>query len=106
MRITITHTRTKAEIVQAIDRSFKDAFSSGAAGLPVQISVVQQSWEGSTLTFALKAKMGFVSTPIKGTVEVTDHDVTIDADLGLLNRLIPEEKAKELLGSRVKRLLN
>jgi hypothetical protein len=54
----------------------------------------------------LKAKMGFVSTPIKGTVEVTDHDVTIDADLGMLGRFISEEKAKDLLGARVKRLLN
>jgi hypothetical protein len=107
MRITIAHTRTKAEIIQAIDRSFADAFKNSAPpGLPVQISVEQQSWEGSTLTFALKAKMGFVSTPIKGTVEVTDHDVTIDADLGMLGRFISEDKAKELLGSRVKRLLN
>jgi hypothetical protein len=106
MRITIAHTRTKAEIVQAIDRSFADAFKNPPAGLPVQISVEQQSWAGSILTFALKAKMGFVSTPIKGTVEVTDHDVTIDADLGMLGRFISEEKAKDLLGARVKKLLN
>jgi hypothetical protein len=106
MRITIAHTRTKAEIIQAIDRSFADTFKNPPAGLPVQISVDQQSWAGSTLTFALKAKMGFVSTPIKGTVEVTDHDVTIDADLGMLGRFISEDKAKELLGSRVKKLLN
>jgi hypothetical protein len=105
MRITIAHTRTKAEIIQAIDRSFNDAFQ-GAAGLPVQIAVDQKSWAGSILTFALKAKMGFVSTPIKGTVEVTDHDVIVDADLGMLNRFVSEDKIKDLLGSRVKKLLN
>jgi hypothetical protein len=105
MRITIAHTRTKAEIIQAIDRSFNDAFQ-GAAGLPVQIVVDQKSWVGSTLTFALKAKMGFVSTPIKGTVEVTEHDVIVDADLGMLNRFVSEDKIKDLLGSRVKKLLN
>src|SRR5271156_202486 len=105
MRITIAHTRTKAEIIQAIDRSFNDAFQ-GAAGLPVQIVVDQKSWAGSILTFALKAKMGFVSTPINGTVEVTDHDVIVDADLGMLNRFVSEQKIKDLLGSRVKKLLN
>jgi hypothetical protein len=105
MRITITHTRTKAEIIEAIDRSFNDAFQN-AAGLPVQISVEQKTWQGSILTFALKAKMGFVSTPIKGTVEVTEHDVIVDADLGMLNRFISEDKVRDLLGSRVKRLLN
>jgi hypothetical protein len=106
MRVTIAHTRTKAEIIQAIDRSFNDAFQGAAAGLPVQIVVDQKSWTGSILTFALKAKMGFVSTPIKGTVEVTDHDVIVDADLGMLNRFISEDKIKDLLGSRVKKLLN
>jgi hypothetical protein len=105
MRITIAHTRTKAEIIQAIDRSFNDAFQ-GAAGLPVQIVVDQKSWTGSILTFALKAKMGFVSTPIKGTVEVTDHEVIVEADLGMLNRFVSEDKIKDLLGSRVKKLLN
>ena len=105
MRITITHTRTKAEIIEAIDRSFNDAFQN-AAGLPVQISVEQKTWQGSILTFALKAKMGFVGTPIKGTVEVTEHDVIVDADLGMLNRFISEDKVRDLLGSRVKRLLN
>jgi len=105
MRITITHSRTKAEIIAAIDRSFNDAFQ-GAAGLPVQVSVEQKSWAGSILTFALKAKMGFVSTPIKGTVEVTDHDVIVDADLGMLNRFISEDKVRDVLGSRVKKLLN
>src|SRR5277367_1528992 len=106
MRITIAHARTKAEIIQAIDRSFADAFKNPPAGLPVQISVEQKTWQGSILTFALKAKMGFVSTPIKGTVEVTEHDVIVDADLGMLNRFISEDKVRDLLGSRVKRLLN
>ena len=106
MRITIAHTRTKAEIVQAIDRSFASAFQSAAAGMPVEISVDQKTWAGSILTFALKAKMGFVSAPIKGTVEVTDHEVIIDADLGMLGRFVSEDKVKDLLGSRVKTLLN
>jgi hypothetical protein len=49
--------------------------------------------------------MGLMSTPIKGTLEVTDHDLTIDADLGLLNNLIPEKTAREMIGNRVKGLL-
>jgi len=49
--------------------------------------------------------MGLLSTPIKGTVEVTDDELTIDADLGMLSRFVPEEKAQKLLGGRVKALL-
>ncbi|MBV8808507.1 MAG: hypothetical protein JO033_07520 [Acidobacteriaceae bacterium] len=55
--------------------------------------------------FSLSAKMGFVSTPIKGTIEVTDRDLTIDADLGLFERLIPATKAREAITNRVRGLL-
>jgi hypothetical protein len=49
--------------------------------------------------------MGLLSTPIKGTVEVTDEELIIDADLGMLTKFIPEEKAKQMLGGRVRALL-
>ena len=104
MRITISHNRTKAQIMESVDRSFDEMFQ-GIAGLPVRLVLEQKSWQGSTLSFSLTAKLGLLSTPIKGTVEVTDHDVTVDADLGLLNRLVSEKSAQELIGNRIKGLL-
>ncbi len=104
MNITIEHHRTKKEVVDAIDRGFDDAFKE-AEGLPVKVTLKHKSWKGSTLSFQLAARMGLLSTPIKGTVEVTDDELTIDADLGMLSRFVPEEKAQKLLGGRVKALL-
>jgi hypothetical protein len=104
MRIAISHKRSKAEIIEAVDRSFNEMFQ-GAAGLPVRLVVKQRSWQGSTLSFSLTAKMGLLSTPITGTVEVTDRDVIVDADLGLLNRLVPEKTAREMIGNRIKGIL-
>jgi hypothetical protein len=104
MRITISHDRRKAEIIEAVDRSFNDLFKSSAQ-LPVKIAVQERTWRGSVLNFALTAKWGLLSTPIKGTVEVTDHDVTVDADLGLLNRFISENTARTVLTDRVKGML-
>jgi hypothetical protein len=46
-----------------------------------------------------------MSTPVKGTVEVTDHDFTIDADLGMLERLVPEKKVREMITTKAKGLL-
>jgi len=103
MRVTVSHNRSKAEIMEAVDRSFDELFQG--AGLPVRIVVKERSWKGSVLTFALTAKMGLLSTPIKGTVEVTAQDVTVDADLGFLNRFVSEKTAREVLGSRIKGLL-
>jgi hypothetical protein len=49
--------------------------------------------------------MGLLCTPIKGTVEVTEHDLTIDADLGILERMIPAKKAQEVVASQLRGLL-
>jgi hypothetical protein len=103
MRISVSHGRTKQEVVEEVDRSFTGLFQG--ADLPVKLVDQQKSWNGSTMTFSLTAKMGFFSTPIKGTVEVTDRDIIVDADLGMLERMIPQEKAQEVLTSRVRGLL-
>jgi hypothetical protein len=104
MRITISHNRSKAEIIETVDRSFNEMFQD-IAGLPLRLVVEQRSWQGSILSFSLTAKLGFISTPIKGTVEVTDHDLTVDVDLGTLKRLVPEKTVREVIGSRIKGLL-
>ena len=104
MRITISHDRPQAEVVESVDRSFDDLFK-GVAELPVKVTIQQRTWQGSILTFALTAKWGLLSTPIKGTVEVTDHDITVDADLGLLSRLVSEKTARSFVGDRIKGLL-
>jgi hypothetical protein len=103
MRITVSHNRSKEEIIRTIDRSFDDLFQG--TGLPVNLAQQQKSWQGSTLTFSLTAKMGLLSTPIKGTVEVTERDLTIDADLGILERMIPAKKAQEVVASQLRGLL-
>jgi hypothetical protein len=104
MRITISDNRSKAEIIESVDRSFNEMVQ-GVEGLPVRLVVQQKSWQGPILSFSLTAKLGLLSTPIKGTVEVTDQDLTLDADLGVLNRLVSENAAREVIGNRIKRLL-
>ena len=104
MRITISHDRPKAEIIEAVDRSFNDLLKSSAQ-LPVKIAIQERTWQGSTLVFLLTARWGLLSTPVKGSVEVTDHDVTVDADLGILNRFVSEKTARAVIGDRIKGLL-
>lgn len=104
MKITVSHQRSIEEVKQAIDRSLDDVFT-GSSAIPVKLTQERRSWHGDTLVFSLVAKMGFMSTPISGTVLVTDHDLTIDANLGLLERLIPAAQAQQAVSSRVKALL-
>ena len=104
MRITISHNRSKEEVIQSVDRSFNELFK-GVGTLPVRLVVEQRNWQESTLNFLLIAKLGLISTPIKGTVEVTDQEITVDVDLGMLNRFVNEKTAQQVVGSRIKGLL-
>jgi len=104
MRITIAHKKTKAEVKEKVDRTFTQMFE-GAGGMPVQVEVQQKSWAGDVLSFAVNAKIAFMSAPIKGTVEVTDHDLIIDADLGILGNMVGQKKAQEMMEKQVRGLL-
>jgi hypothetical protein len=104
VKVTVSHNKTKEEVMSTVDRSFDDLFKN-VGSLPVRLLNEKRGWQGSTMTFSFTASMGLLSTPIKGTVDVTDHDVTVDVDLGLLERMISADKARDMIGSRVKGLL-
>jgi hypothetical protein len=104
LRITVSHMKSKEEVIRAVDRSFDDLFR-GIGTLPLRFVSEQREWQGSTLTFAISAKMGIISTPIKGTIEVSERELTIDVDLGLLERLIPQAKTREAISTRIRGLL-
>jgi hypothetical protein len=90
--------------MRAVDRSFDDLFR-GISILPLQIANEQKRWHGSTLTFSFTAKIGLLSSGIKGIVEVTDKDVMIDADLGLLETLLSAKGARATVEGRIRGLL-
>jgi hypothetical protein len=107
VKITVAHDSNKDDVKRALDRSLDDIFTSSIS-LPVKLVQEHRSWNADTLTFSLIARMGplnMVSTPISGTVLVTDHDLTIDVDLGILERLLPAEKARQAVSSRLKGIL-
>jgi len=107
VKITVEHSSSKEEVKQAVNRSLDDIFTNSVP-LPVKLLQQQRSWSADTLTFSLIAKMGplgMISTPITGTVHVSDRDVTIDVNLGILERLIPVDKARQAVTTRLKGLL-
>jgi hypothetical protein len=104
MRVTVSHNRRKEDIMRSVDRSFDDLFK-GIGTVQIQIVNESRKWIGSRMDFSFDAKVGIVSAPIKGFVDVTDKDVTVDADLGWLERLIPAKQTQAALEGRIKGLL-
>ena len=60
---------------------------------------------GDAMMFSLTAKIGFLRTPIVGSAMVTDKEVVLDVDLGLLSKLISEDSARNQIAGRAKQLL-
>ena len=104
MRVTVSHNKPVEQIKGAVDRSFDDLFRA-PVGIPLKIADEKREWKGSTLYFSFTAKMGILSSPITGTVEVTVRDLTVDADLGLLEKLIPGGAARTAIEHKVRGLL-
>ena len=90
--------------MRSLDRSFEDLFK-GFGNVPMKIVNESRRWTGSRMDFSFNAKVGIVSTPIRGYVDVTDRDVTVEADLGWLERLIAGKQTQAAFESRVKGLL-
>jgi len=104
MKATLTHHRTKTQVKDAVDRSLTQLFSGIAVG-PIEFIDQQKQWTGDRMFFSLNAKMGPLKTPIKGTVDVGDTEVTIDVDLGVFGKLISEKTARHQLEGRIRTLL-
>jgi hypothetical protein len=105
MRIIIANTKPVDETKKIVERSTEDLFRSAAGGV-VQISDVRKSWTGNTMAFGFTAAVAFFTTPIEGTVTVTEKEVTIDVVLPeAFRKFLPEDKLRSGIESRVKGLL-
>jgi hypothetical protein len=105
MRVSISHNKGRQEAKKIVEQQADQLFGSMASG-PVVIVDAQKSWTDSVMNFSFKGRMGFFTVPIKGTVEVTDTEVIVDADLpGFLTKMVSEEKIRAGIQTRVRGLL-
>ncbi len=105
MRVTVTHNKTQQEVMKIVDDSAEQLFQ-GMPGSPVKIVDHRKHWDGSLMHFNFTGKMGFFTAPLRGTVLVTEKDVTVECELpALLKSFLPEQKIAESVKSRVRGLL-
>ncbi len=105
MRVIISHDKTQQQVKDAVDHGMDNVFT-GLGGGVVELADRHKEWHGNTMMFTMTARMGFIHSPIKGSVEVGEKDVTVEVDLGLFGKLVPEETVRTGIESRVKGLLN
>lgn len=105
MRITVTHNKGLQGARKLVDESATELFK-GMPGTPVQLVDQQKRWDGDTMHYSFTGKMGFFSAPVKGWIQVTEKDVTIECELpDLVKKFMPEDKVKAGIESRIRGLL-
>ena len=105
MRVTIAHEKGQQEAKRIVDQSAQDLIQSVAAG-PVKIVDPVKTWDGNTMTFSFRGKMGLFGATVHGTVLVNEKDVTIDVELpGMLKKFVAEDKIRAALETKAKGLL-
>ena len=104
MRVTISHNKPLDQVKSSVDHSMGQVFNGLGGGI-VDFTDSHLQWNGDTMAFSMTARIGFVKTPIKGTVAVTAIDITVDVDLGLLEKLIPQDTVRTGIEGQVRGLL-
>jgi Putative polyhydroxyalkanoic acid system protein (PHA_gran_rgn) len=104
MRLTIKHNKPLEQVKTAVDHSMGQVFNSLGSGI-VEFTDNHRQWHGDTMAFSMTARMGFIKTPIKGTIAVTASDITVDVDLGMLEKLLPQETVRAGIEGQVRGLL-
>ena len=104
MRVTISHNKPVPQVRDAVDRSIMQVFNGLGSGV-VELTDQHHQWHGDTMSFSMTARLGFIKTPIKGTVAVTEKEVTVDVDLGLLEKLVAQDAVRTGIEGKVRGLL-
>jgi len=104
MRVTVSHDKGRTEATRLVDEgSSRLLESTGGAG--VEIRGLQKSWDSNTLNFSFTGKMGPFTAPIRGSVIVNEKDLTIDVDLGIVEKFLPEDKIRRDIEAGARKML-
>lgn len=104
MRVEVAHQLGKEAAVPVIDRCVDELL--GGFGSNVQIVDKKTSWNASTMQFSFTGKVGFISVPLAGTIDVNDANVVVNMDLPpMVKNFIGEDKIHRIVETNVRELL-
>jgi len=101
MRVEIAHQLGKEGAMQVIDRCLDRLL--GGFGSNIQIVDQKTSWNGSNMEFSFTGKVGYISVPLAGTIDVNDANVIVDMELPpMVKSFIGEEKIHRIVETNIR----
>jgi hypothetical protein len=100
MRVEKDNTYSKDEAKKRIDGLIEKFIGQSFPG--VSISNVEKSWSGDQMNFSFKGKKGFISTSIKGFIEVTEEKITLDTEIPrAVKAFVREDELKTIVQQKM-----
>jgi hypothetical protein len=104
MILVVPHHKTRKEAIALI--AADDNLFSGAAGGSVEIVDQKKEWAGSSMAFSFVGRVGFISVPVSGALEVDDVNVTVTSELpAMVKNFVGEEKVAAGIEKQLRRVL-
>jgi hypothetical protein len=104
MILVVPHHRTREEAVALI--AADDDLFAGVAGSSVEIVDQKKEWTGSSMAYSFVGRVGFISVPLSGTLEVDEVNVTVTSDLpSMVKNFVGEEKVASAIEKQLRRVL-
>ena len=105
MQIEQPHTLGQAKAISRIDHFLDDLMGRQPPG-GVTIKDAWKEWDGNRMNFSFAAGKGFLSTTIRGVMEVTKDRVVLTSELPVLVRsMVGEDRIKETIARELGRIL-
>jgi hypothetical protein len=105
MQIEQPHALGQAKAISRIDNFLEDLMQRQPPG-GVTIKDARKEWEGNRMNFSFAAGKGFLSTTIRGVMEVTKDKVVLTSQLpALVRSVLGEDRIKETIGRELARIL-
>jgi len=83
-----------------------DHLLGGIGGSSVEILDKKKTWSGSSMRFSFTGKVGYISVPLTGTIDVDDANVAVDMDLpAVVKTFFGEDKIRRIVETNVREML-
>ena len=104
MTVNVTHSKQKSQVVEILDRPLSALFAGVISGF--EIAEELRTWNESVMTFSFIGRVGFISIPLAGTMDVRETLVIVDVDLPpVVKMFVGEDKVKAGLEKEILALI-
>lgn len=104
MTVHVTHSRQKEAVVEILDQPLKVLFADAVQGL--EIVDERRVWTESTMAFSFTGRVGFISLPVSGEMEIAEEAVIVTVELPPAVRiLVGEDKIRAGLKKEILALI-